>query len=106
MATYCQMCGLVLTDAESIKLGMGPDCAARYGTQSAQVARVVAQFTDAATGAVTHPRLERHLLRLRAAERAVSEGRGGLKAVRDAGKYRTFVANFGTSAVKWEVENV
>jgi len=105
MSAFCQICGLGLTDPESIARGMGPDCAGRYGTQSAQVARVLSQFSDDG-GNVTHPRLSRLVLRLRAAERALQEGRGGLRAVRDAGKYRAQVANFGVAQVAWEGHHV
>ena len=101
MSAFCQVCGLGLTDPESIARGMGPDCAEKYGTQSVAVARVIASFTDE-SGNVTHPRLNSMLGRLRAAERAASEGKHGKAVFRDLKKYRALVANFGTRNVAWE----
>lgn len=101
MSAFCQVCGLGLTDPESIARGMGPDCAEKYGTQSVAVARVIAAFTDE-SGNVTHPRLARHLSELRAVERAFAEGKRGTLVFRNLNKYRALVANFGTRNVAWK----
>ena len=105
MSAFCQICGLGLTDPESIARGMGPDCAEKYGTQSAGVARVLAAYTDA-SGNVTHPRLSGLVLRLRAAERAQREGKTAKSIIRDLKKYRALIANFGTAQVQWEGQHV
>lgn len=93
MSAFCQVCGLGLTDPESIARGMGPDCAEKYGTQSVAVARVIASYADE-SGNVTHPALARQVQKLRAAERAYQKGNHGPLVLKDLRRYRSAVANF------------
>ena len=90
MSAICNMCGRSLTDAASIALGVGPECAQAYTVQAGAVARVE-RAVD--TGLYSHPQLTRTLQLLRAADgrKASSE-----KARRDVLRLRGIVANWAS----------
>lgn len=88
--TLCNMCGRILTDAASVALGVGPECARAYTVQAVAVANVRRAVE---TGSYSHPQLERLLLMLGIAETAATRSE---KARVHARNLRVQVANWRT----------
>lgn len=102
--TLCNMCGRVLTDAASVALGVGPECAKAYVAQVAIAAAQAMAVADVkravAAGQYSHPQLDRQIQLLGVAERFEATDASARK---DAQLYRELIANW---KVKIELDGI
>lgn len=95
MAIFCDMCGTPLTDPQSQRLGVGPDCAKKYAVQSGAIESVKRIFDSG----YQHPALANELRQLAQVE---PNRNNGPRAARLYRGLRERVAGWHVRATQWE----